>query len=35
LKNAPATKKERLAGIIPGIVEAYYWPHEVPNQRVF
>lgn len=28
-------EKERLAGIIPGIVEAYYWPHEVPKQRVF
>lgn len=28
-------EKERLAGMIPGIVEASYWPHVVPNQRVF
>lgn len=28
-------EKERLASLIPGLVEAYYWPYEVPNQRVF
>lgn len=27
-------EKERLAGVLPGIVEAYYWPHDVPKQRV-
>ena len=27
-------EKERLAAVVPGIVEAYHWPHEVPKQRV-
>ena len=27
-------EKERLAGLLPGIVEAYHWPHEVPAQRL-
>jgi hypothetical protein len=35
IEERAGNEKERLAGIIPGIVEAYYWPHEVPNQRVF
>jgi len=26
-------EKERLAGVVPGIVEAYHWPHAVPQQR--
>jgi len=24
-------EKERLAGLLPGIVEAYHWPHAVPS----
>jgi len=35
IEERAGNEKERLAGIIPGIVEAYYWPHEAPNQRVF
>ena len=35
LEELAGNDKERVADIIPGIVEAYYWPHEVPNQRVF
>lgn len=27
-------EKERLTDVIPGIVEAYHWPHEVPKQRL-
>jgi hypothetical protein len=35
IEERAGNEKERLAGIITGIVEAYYWPHEVPKQRVF
>ncbi len=31
IEERAGNEKERLAGIIPGIVEAYYWPHEVPK----
>lgn len=35
IEERAGNEKERLAGIIPGIVEAYYWPHEIPDQRFF
>lgn len=32
IEERAGTEKERLAAIIPGIVEAYHWPHAVPNE---